>query len=121
MVRVVVNPWHMVVAGEVRVLGWPRHVVLGVEVEAGMPDGTGIHVGVLIQKIAYIHLLHLALCSCCADAPRCAAPCRSGRVSRSGRPSFTALTWAPWGAVSRGQAPPCPQAFIGPNLSQHLH
>lgn len=82
MVRVVVNPWHMVVAGEVRVLGWPWHVVLGVEVEAGMPDGTGIHVGVLIQKIAYIHLLYLALRSCCADALRRSVPKRPGVTQR---------------------------------------
>jgi len=64
VVRVVVNPRHMVVAGEVRVLRRPRHVILGVEVEAGMPDGAGIHVGVLIQKITYIHLPRAAPRTC---------------------------------------------------------
>lgn len=119
VVRVVVNPRHMVVAGEVRVLGRPRHVILGVEVEAGMPDRAGIHVGVLIQKITYIHLPRPAPRTCCSAVPPAA-----GRVWFGGEaaaPPSPLLTWAPWGAVSRGQAPPCPQAFIGPNLSQHLH
>lgn len=119
VVWVVVNPWHMVVAGEVRVLGRRRHVILGVEVEAGVPDGAGIHVGVLIQKITYIHLPRRAPRTCCTAVPLAAGWLGFGREVAA--PPSLPLTWAPWGAVSWGQAPPCPQAFIGPNLSQHLH
>lgn len=80
VVRVIVNPRHMVVAGEVRVLGRPRHIILGVDVEAGMPDRAGIHVGVLIQKITYIHLPWPAPRTCCTAVPPAA-----GRLGLAGR------------------------------------
>lgn len=102
MVRVVVNPRHVVVAGEVRVLGRPRHVVLGVEVEAGMPDRAGIHVGVLIQKIAYIHLPWPAPGTCCA-----AVLLAAGWVC----PSFTTAHLGALGSCVLGPGTSLPTGF----------
>lgn len=111
VVQVVVNPRHMVVAGEVRVLRWPRHVVLGVEVEAGVPDRAGIHVGVLIHKISHIHLPGPSLHSCCAAEPRLRPLGFGGEAAAPPSPPFT---WALWGACPGARHLPAHRLLLGP-------
>lgn len=110
VVQLAVNARHMVVAGEVRVLRRARHVVLGVEVEAGVPDGAGIHVGVLIHKISQVHLRGPAPRSCCAAEPLCGRPGSAG----GGRPSFGSAHLGALGSCPGARHLPAHGLLLGP-------
>lgn len=56
VVRVTVYSWYMVITGKIRILRRRRNKILVIQIQAWVSYSVRVHAGVLIQKIAHVHL-----------------------------------------------------------------